>query len=208
MDYAGAGGRHEVPVRAAAGRVAGAPGLAPGRRRRAGRLRRRTAGSYLPSRGGQVHLRSLLLTLEPHRSRRGRPTAARRWRGRIDLLKRRGLLIVISDLYDETRERRAALKRAAHIGHEVIVFHVLTRDEVELPFRDDVELEDPETGRARAVERRRGGRGVPRGDQRVPRALARAARPTASTTSACSPTRRSTPALRAYLRRRALGAAA
>ena len=37
--------------------------------------------------------------------------------------------------------------RAAHIGHEVVVFHVLTRDEVELPFRDDVELEDPETGR-------------------------------------------------------------
>ena len=37
--------------------------------------------------------------------------------------------------------------RAAHIGHEVVVFHVLSRDEVELPFRDDVELEDPETGR-------------------------------------------------------------
>ena len=37
--------------------------------------------------------------------------------------------------------------RAAHIGHEVIVFHVLTRDEVELPFRDDVEVEDAETGR-------------------------------------------------------------
>ena len=44
--------------------------------------------------------------------------------------------------------------RAAHIGHEVVVFHVLTRDEVELPFRGDVELEDPETGATGAVERR------------------------------------------------------
>jgi len=40
-----------------------------------------------------------------------------------------------------------ALKQAAHIGHEIILFHILTREEVELPFRDDVELEDPETGR-------------------------------------------------------------
>jgi uncharacterized protein (DUF58 family) len=62
-------------------------------------------------------------------------------------LKRRGLLIVISDLYDERDLVERALMRAAHIGHEVVVFHVLTRDEVELPFRDDVELEDPENGR-------------------------------------------------------------
>ena len=34
-----------------------------------------------------------------------------------------------------------------HIGHEVVVFHVLRRDEVELPFSGDVELEDLETGR-------------------------------------------------------------
>jgi uncharacterized protein (DUF58 family) len=101
---------------------------------------------YLPSRGGQVHLRSLLLTLtrtDPGGQTDGAAALART----IDLLKRRGLLIVISDLYDERDLVERALMRAAHIGHEVVVFHVLSRDEVELPFRDDVELEDPETGR-------------------------------------------------------------
>lgn len=100
---------------------------------------------YLPSRGGQAHLRSLLLTLsraEPGGATDGAAALART----IDLLKRRGMLIVISDLYDERADVERALMRASHIGHEVVVFHVLTRDEVELPFRDDVELEDAETG--------------------------------------------------------------
>jgi uncharacterized protein (DUF58 family) len=101
---------------------------------------------YLPSRGGQVHLRALLLTLSRTEAS-GQTDGAAALTRTIDLLKRRGLLIVISDLYDERDLVERALMRAAHIGHEVVVFHVLTRDEVELPFGDDVELEDPESGR-------------------------------------------------------------
>jgi uncharacterized protein (DUF58 family) len=100
---------------------------------------------YLPSRGGPAHLRSILLTLErakPEGQTAGGVALSRL----LDLQKRRGLLIVISDLYDEDDSVEQALKRAAHIGHEVIVFHVLARSEVELPFRDDVEVEDAETG--------------------------------------------------------------
>jgi uncharacterized protein (DUF58 family) len=99
---------------------------------------------YLPSRGGQAHLRSLLLALSRAEAA-GQTDAAAALGRTIDLLKRRGLLIVISDLYDERADVERALMRASHIGHEVILFHVLTRDEVELPFRDDVEVEDPET---------------------------------------------------------------
>jgi uncharacterized protein (DUF58 family) len=100
---------------------------------------------YLPSRGGQAHLRSLLLALR--RTEPGGATDGAAALGRtIDLLKRRGLLIVVSDLYDESPDLDRALMRASHIGHDVILFHVLTRDEVELPFRDDVEVEDPESG--------------------------------------------------------------
>ena len=100
---------------------------------------------YLPSRGGPSHLRSLLLTLgrtEPM----GTTAAGAALSRLLDLFQRRGLLIVISDLYDEDATVDRALKRAAHTGHEVIVFHVLTRDEVEWPFRGDVEIEDAETG--------------------------------------------------------------
>jgi uncharacterized protein (DUF58 family) len=101
--------------------------------------------AYLPSRGGQVHLRSLLLTLEKA-APSGTTGIASALGRNLELLKRRGLLVLISDLYDEAPEVEQALKRAAHAGHEVILFHVLTRDEVELPFRGDVEIEDAETG--------------------------------------------------------------
>jgi uncharacterized protein (DUF58 family) len=100
---------------------------------------------YLPGRGGQAHLHNLLLALR-RAATGGDTNSAPALTRTIDLLKRRGLLIVISDLYDESPDVERALMRAAHIGHEVILFHVLTRDEVELPFRDDVEVEDPETG--------------------------------------------------------------
>jgi hypothetical protein len=64
-----------------------------------------------------------------------------------DLLKRRGLLVIISDLYDENETMEQQIRRAVGIGHEVAVFHVLTREEVEFPFGGDLELEDLETGR-------------------------------------------------------------
>jgi uncharacterized protein (DUF58 family) len=145
MDYAGAAGITKFQyARLLAGSLAhlvSRQGDAVGLVTYAGAIKQ-----YLPSRGGQVHLRSLLLTLS--RTDPGGQTDGAAALGRtIDLLKRRGLLIVISDLYDERDLVERALMRAAHIGHEVVVFHVLSRDEVELPFRDDVELEDPETGR-------------------------------------------------------------
>jgi uncharacterized protein (DUF58 family) len=100
---------------------------------------------FLPSRGGQTHLRGILLALE--REAAGGGTGAGRAIARtIDLMKRRGLLLVLSDLYDEDASIERALKRAAHIGHEVVVFQVLTREEIELPFRGDVDVEDPESG--------------------------------------------------------------
>jgi uncharacterized protein (DUF58 family) len=99
---------------------------------------------FLPSRGGAGHLRAVLLSLA-RQTASGGTRAAPALTRTVDLLSRRGLLIVVSDLYDEDAGVERALRRAVHIGHEVIVVHVLTRDEVELPFRGDVEIEDPET---------------------------------------------------------------
>lgn len=99
---------------------------------------------YIPSRTGATHLRALLIgltRLEASGATAAAPSLARA----IDWLKRRGLLVVISDLYDEDDAVERELKRAARIGHEVAVFHVLTRDEVEFPFAGDVEFEDLET---------------------------------------------------------------
>jgi uncharacterized protein (DUF58 family) len=101
---------------------------------------------YLPSRGGQPHLHALLLALA-RTDAAGETHAATALNKTIDLMRRRGLLVLISDLYDEDDDVERALKRAAHAGHEVVIFHVLSRDEIELPFDGDVEVADLETGR-------------------------------------------------------------
>ena len=104
---------------------------------------------YLPSRAGPSHLRRVLVELTKLNASGGASAAgaAGSLARAIDLLRRRGLLVIVSDLYDEDEAVERELKRAARIGHEVAVFHVLSRDEIEFPYGGDVELEDLETGR-------------------------------------------------------------
>ncbi len=66
-------------------------------------------------------------------------------------LNRRGLLIVLSDLYDDEDRMLAELRRAARMGHEIVLLQILSRDEIDLPYRSDLELADLETGRTVAV---------------------------------------------------------
>jgi uncharacterized protein (DUF58 family) len=101
---------------------------------------------YLPSRPGQPHLRRLLVTLSKVRAS-GETRPATPLRRAADLLKRRGSLIVFSDLYDEDIATEAELRRAARIGHDVTVFHVLTPEEIDFGYGGDVEFEDLESHR-------------------------------------------------------------
>jgi uncharacterized protein (DUF58 family) len=101
---------------------------------------------YIAGRGGQAHLRRLLVTLTQMEAG-GWTSTAPALRRANDLLKRHGLLVIISDLYDEGDAVQEELRRAMRIGHEVVVFQVLTREEVEFPFAGEVELEDLESGR-------------------------------------------------------------
>ena len=67
-------------------------------------------------------------------------------------VKRRGLIILISDLMDDPDEVLMGLKHFRHRSHEVIVFHILDRRELDLDYRDEVEFTDLETGRKVRVE--------------------------------------------------------
>jgi uncharacterized protein (DUF58 family) len=100
---------------------------------------------YVPSRAGQVHLRRLLVELTALAAS-GSTAAAPALRRATDLLKRRGLMILVSDLYDEDGAVEEELRRATRIGHDVAVFHILTRDEIDFPFDDDVRIDDLESG--------------------------------------------------------------
>lgn len=101
---------------------------------------------FTGSRTGPTHLRRLLVSLSKVTAA-GTTSTAAALRRATDLLARRGLLLVLSDLYDESGEVERELRRAVRIGHEVAVFHVLTREEIDFPFSGDVEIEDLESGR-------------------------------------------------------------
>jgi len=60
-------------------------------------------------------------------------------------LARRGLVIVISDLLDEPAEIVKGLRQLRSRGHEVIVFQLLDRDELEFPFEDPTFFRDLES---------------------------------------------------------------
>lgn len=62
------------------------------------------------------------------------------------LLKRKGLLILISDLLDDPEDIFNALSMYAHEKFEIILFHVLHRYELSLPSLPSVNFIDSETG--------------------------------------------------------------
>lgn len=60
--------------------------------------------------------------------------------------KKRCLVVLISDLYDEPESVYRALHHFRHCRHEVVLFHLLDDAELNLPFRDIYRMTDMETG--------------------------------------------------------------
>lgn len=108
---------------------------------------------FIAPRTGRHHLRALLAALSTMET-------AGEWRGEgvvrlaAERLDRRGLLIVVSDFYDAEDRVFAELRRAARSGHEVLLLHVMSRNEIEFPYAADVEFADLETGGVVAVNAR------------------------------------------------------
>ncbi len=51
-----------------------------------------------------------------------------------DRFKKRGIVVILSDLFDDVAQMLAGLKHLRHRRHEVIVFQILDPAEVEFPF--------------------------------------------------------------------------
>jgi uncharacterized protein (DUF58 family) len=60
-------------------------------------------------------------------------------------LRRRGLVVLLSDLLVEPEETRTALRFLRHQGHEVLVFHLMDPGERDLPAASEARFFDPET---------------------------------------------------------------
>ena len=60
-------------------------------------------------------------------------------------IKKRGLIILISDLFDETENIINGLKHFRHNKQEIIVFHVMDRKELNFDFSNRTKFKDMET---------------------------------------------------------------
>ncbi len=105
---------------------------------------------FIPARAGRHNLRALLAALSGVEAESSWEPAATVRRA-AERLNRRGLLLVLSDFYDTEDETFDELRRAARMGHEVVLFQIMSREEVEFPYRRDLEFADLETGRSVAV---------------------------------------------------------
>jgi uncharacterized protein (DUF58 family) len=104
----------------------------------------------VPSRSGHHHLRVLLselASLAPG----GSAPIAEALRRAAAILKRRGLVIVLSDLYED-EEAIGQIRRLARMGHDVIVIHTLSPAEMTLDVGAAAEFVDLETGNKLTVQ--------------------------------------------------------
>ncbi|PYR02338.1 MAG: DUF58 domain-containing protein [Acidobacteria bacterium] len=98
----------------------------------------------LPTGSRSGHLRNILLTLD--RLKLGRETnVSKPLQQIVDSFSKRGLVVLISDLFDDADAVIRGLKHFQHRGNDVIVFQVLDPDEIDFPFERPTKFEDLET---------------------------------------------------------------
>jgi uncharacterized protein (DUF58 family) len=100
----------------------------------------------VPPRQGPGHLRILMELLEQTKPG-GETSLADTFHRLAESVKRRSLVIILSDLFDDSSKLIAALKHFRHARHEVIVLQILDPAEVSFPFDDVTRIEDMENAR-------------------------------------------------------------
>jgi len=100
--------------------------------------------TFMPPRSTTLHLNALLQTLEkltPAKTTK----VSKTFHDLAQTIKRRGLIVVISDLYDEPRDVMRGLRHFRHKRHEVIIFHLFDPAELDFRFRALTDFVDLET---------------------------------------------------------------
>tara|TARA_B110000438_G_scaffold248096_1_gene250628 strand:- start:5930 stop:6832 length:903 start_codon:yes stop_codon:yes gene_type:complete len=101
--------------------------------------------TFIPPRSKPSHLNAILTKLDDENvdnDTRIEPVLHQM----ADRIKKRGLVILVSDLLDEPEEIMNGLKHFRHNNQEVIVFHILDRKELEFNFNSRTRFLDMESG--------------------------------------------------------------
>src|SRR5262245_9942805 len=87
----------------------------------------------LPTSAHPKQLLRILQTLE-RTTAQGETSLAGLWDKLARQIKRRGMVIILSDCFDQLEPIVYALRRLRHGRHEVLLFHILAPEEIEFPF--------------------------------------------------------------------------
>jgi len=101
--------------------------------------------TYLPPRSKMSYAHELLRALE-HVVPSNATGTATAVHALAERLGRRGLVILISDLFDDADAVLHALRHFRHDGHEVLVFHVMDPREVDFDLGNAAVIRDMESG--------------------------------------------------------------
>lgn len=101
--------------------------------------------THVPARNRTGHMRTIfgnLSLLEPG----GETNLAHSLHQLAEILSRRGIVVIISDFYDQPDRLQEAFQHLRFKGHDLVAFHVLDQNELDFDFTDPVLLlEDAET---------------------------------------------------------------
>ncbi len=103
---------------------------------------------YIPPRSRVSHLHVLMDELQ--RSKTGGETELGAvFHDLVPKLHRRGLLVVISDCFGDVAALLKALAHFRHAHHEILIFQIWDRDELEFPFKNWTQFDCLEQGDVR-----------------------------------------------------------
>jgi uncharacterized protein (DUF58 family) len=102
--------------------------------------------TWIPGRSRRTHLSVLLKTLQ-HNRPLGRTRLADVLHKLAERTRRRGIVILISDLLDDVDDVKRGLAHLKYLKHDVILFHLMDRQELELDYEGLVQFEDLESRR-------------------------------------------------------------
>jgi len=88
---------------------------------------------FLPPASHGSHLKNLLRIVEQAKPQK-KTNVGTILHETAERLKKRGLVIILSDLFDDPARVASGLQHLRHRKHEVILFHVMDRDEIRFPF--------------------------------------------------------------------------
>ncbi|MEO0100785.1 MAG: DUF58 domain-containing protein [candidate division WOR-3 bacterium] len=102
--------------------------------------------SFIPPSQSPAHLYNILKVLDNQKTG-GETNLSETFYQLAQRIKRRGLIIILSDLFDDEEKVLSAIRLFRYKKHEVLVFQILDKEEKEFSFSEPAVFKDLENGK-------------------------------------------------------------